>query len=246
MLTIARNQLANKLQNFNQILFRETQSTIKCLNNKTGSHWPNQMRCVGSNSAAYDGDGKTTVRVLNQEESHLNLVNTYSAAGFRLHNNLFISGSILLFPTNVFSWNVKRGKDITLDSLLIFDLIVPKTKIVIIGYGQYGEDYDASIPIKLKKKGISCEMLATPNAVTTYNYLVHDSVIVAGAFVPVKDDVMMESRDLDAITQHDFFYEEMDYGRRQAPGEKTTDFERKEFIQKYSMKDKGKKSFDEK
>lgn len=255
MLTIIRSQLANRLQNYNHILFRETQSTIKCHYNgpaAAGRHWPSSNRTtitttrgVGSNSAAYDGDGKTTVRVLNAEESHLNLVNTYSAAGFRLHNNLFISGSILLFPTNVFSWNVKRGKDITLDSLLIFDLIVPKTKIVIIGYGQYGEEYDASIPIKLKKKGISCEMLATPNAVTTYNYLVHDSVLVAGAFIPVKEEVTMDTRDIEAMQQHDYMYEEKDYALRAPRTESDPDFAPKEFVQKYSMKDKDKKKFDE-
>lgn len=202
-------------------------------------------RQVGSNSAAYDGDGKTTVTVLNsEEESHLNLVNTYSAGGFRLHNNLFIHGSILLFPTNVFSWNVRRPKDITMDSLLIFDLIVPKTKIVIIGYGQYGEDYDASIPIKLKKKGISCEMLATPNAVTTYNYLVHDSVHVAGAFIPVKDDVYMETRDYAALKQHDKFYKEEEYGSRRSDEEIQPERYQKELFDKYINKDPEKKKFD--
>lgn len=161
------------------------------------------LRRNSSNSAAYQGDGKTTVRVLNQEESGLNLVNTYSSEGFRLNNNLFISGSILLFPTNVFFWAVRRGIDITEESLFVFDLIVPKIKIVIIGYGQYGEPHDHSIPVKLKKKGISCEMLATPNAVTTYNFLVHDSVHVAGAFVPVKDEVITTQRDAYAISHSD-------------------------------------------
>lgn len=228
----------------NQILFKETQSTIKCrgTTNTNTILGTTSLRSVGSDSAAYDGDGKTTVRVLNAEESHLNLVNTYSANGFRLHNNLFITGSILLFPTNVFSWNVKRGKDITLDSLLIFDLIVPKTKIVIIGYGQYGEEYDASIPIKLKKKGISCEMLATPNAVTTYNYLVHDSVHVAGAFVPVKDEVNMETRDSVAMNQYDMLYEERDYFRTRpdTEGEMRT----KELARRVINTDRDKKKFD--
>lgn len=168
------------------------------------------IRSIGSDSAAYDGDGKTTVRVLNDDEPHLNLVNTYSAVGFRLSNNLFINGSILLFPTHVYSWNVKRGIDITVDSLVVFDLIVPKTKIIIIGYGQNGEPYDPSIPLKLKKKGISCEMLPTANAVTTYNYLVHDSVHVAGAFVPVKDHVKMQRRDVGALYEKEILEKDHD------------------------------------
>lgn len=153
------------------------------------------INSIGSDSAAYAGDGKTTVSVLNDSNSDVNFVNTYSNNGFRLHNNLFIYGSVILFPTHVFSWNVRRGHEINLDSLLLFDIIVPKVKIVVIGYGEAGEDHDITLPIKLKKKGISCEMLSTPNAVTTYNYLVADSVHVAGAFVPVKYDVKMTDRD---------------------------------------------------
>lgn len=199
---------------------------------------------MGSNSAAYDGDGKTTVTVLNDDESHLNLVNTYSAYGFRLHNNLFIYGSILLFPTNVFSWNVRRAKDITLESLMVFDIIVPKTKIVIIGYGQYGEKYDASIPIKLKKKGISCEMLATPNAITTYNYLVHDSVHVAGAFIPVTDDVHMTHRDIAAIDGGDTFRKDQPYFKKSNKYTRSPTYVEKQLFDKTVNRDRDKKTFD--
>lgn len=156
-----------------------------------------------SNSAAYDGDGKTTVRVLNTEEENINLINSYSEKGFRLSNKLFIHGSILIFPTNVFSWTVKRGHEITLDSLLVFDLIVPKTKIVVIGYGQQGEPHDSSLPLKLKRKGISCEMLPTPNAISTYNFLVADSVHVAGAFIPVHEEVQMMGFDKRMLFEED-------------------------------------------
>lgn len=151
-----------------------------------------------SDSAAYDGDGKTTVRVLNNEDINMNLVNTYSGEGFRLSNNLFIHGSILLFPTYVFSWNVRRGIEITPDSLMLFNLIVPKIKIVVIGYGQKGEKYDSSLPMLLKRRGISCELLPTPSAVTTYNFLAADSVHVAGAFVPVRDQVLENQQNLEA------------------------------------------------
>lgn len=160
-------------------------------------------RNSASNSAAYDGDGKTTVRILNDEDDKINLINTYSDKGFRLSNKLFIHGSILVFPTNVFSWNVKRGSEITMESLIVFDLLVPKTKIIVIGYGQQGESYDSSLPLKLKKKGISCEMLPTPNAISTYNFLLADSVHVAGAFIPVHEEVNMTNLDRRQIFEHD-------------------------------------------
>lgn len=157
---------------------------------------------TSSNSAAYGGDGKTTVRILNADEPHINLVNTYSKYGFRLANNLFVAGSILLFPTHVFSWNVRRGIDITIDSLIVFDLIVPKTKILVIGYGQQGEPYDASLPLTLKKHGISCELLPTQNAVTTYNYLAADGIHVAGAFVPIKDEIK-DNQNMNSVSVSD-------------------------------------------
>lgn len=162
--------------------------------------------CMSSDSAGYGGDGKTTVKILNDDEPHINLVNTYSHRGFRLANNLFVAGSILLFPTHVFSWNVRCGADINMDSLIVFDLIVPKTKIVVIGYGQQGEPHDSSLPMALKKRGISCELLPTENAVTTYNFLAADGLHVAGAFVPVRDEVNQTMRDTEAITGHDMLF----------------------------------------
>lgn len=201
----------------------------------------------GSDSAAYDGDGKTTVRVLNDEEPHLNLVNTYSSGGFRLANNVFIYGSMLLFPTYVYSWNVSRGIDITPESLLLFDLIVPKTKIVIIGYGEKGEPYDAKIPLILKKKGISCEMLPTPSAVTTYNFLVHDSVHVAGAFVPVMAAVKETRKDAapyerDVLLKETPFLEQYDPISHEQQYWKETIKKKIEYEKKHTDPDK--KTFD--
>lgn len=142
-------------------------------------------RGIVSESAAYDGAGKTTVKVIN-DEKNLNLINSYSDMGFRLSNNLFIYGSILVYPTYVYSWNVRRAVDITPQSLIAFDLIVPKVKMVIIGYGSLDDKYDPTLVNHFKKRGISCEILETARAVTTYNYLAADAVHVAGAFVPIR------------------------------------------------------------
>lgn len=177
-------------------LLEDSHKTIRCRPMIVG-------RNLNSDSAAYDGDGKTTVKVLGQDDRTLHLIATYSSKGFRLANNLFIFGSILLFPTQVFSWNVKRGIDITSESLMLFDLLVPKVKIVVIGYGQHGEPYDPKIVSELRRKGISCELLPTQHAVTTYNYLLHDSVHVAGAFIPLIENVHMTRRDATELYEYD-------------------------------------------
>lgn len=199
---------------------------------------------VGSDSAAYAGDGKTTVNVLNKGDFPLHLVSTYSAHGFRLHNNLFITGSIILFPTHVFSWNIRRGKDITLDSLLFFDLIVPKVKIVVIGYGSLDEEHDRTLSIKLKKKGISCELLATPNAVSTYNYLVADSVPVAGAFIPVREEVKMLQKDYDSLIKDTYNVAGEHFFPEKGEPNREDDFYESELAQKTIVKGKNEDNFD--
>lgn len=172
-------------------------------------------RNITSNSGAYDGDGQTTVQVLGDKEPHLNLISSYSHKGFRLQSNLLLSGSILIFPTHIYSWAVRRGIEITPESLLIFDLIVPKLKMVVIGYGQKDEPHDPCLRNHFKNRGISCEILPTPHAIPTYNYLVCDSIHVAGAFIPVREPVEMTPEDQYHLTGHDKVYKSdyfPDYG----------------------------------
>lgn len=200
----------------------------------------NIHRYNNSESAAYDGDGKTTVKQLTDDTDNLNFISSYSSKGFRLSNKLFIQGSIILFPTNVFSWTVQRGNQISLDSLLLFDIIVPKIKILVIGYGSYGEGYDSSLPIALRKKGITCELLPTPHAVTTYNYLAHDAVHVAGAFIPtLKSGEPVSKRDVAILT--------LDAPVTEQRHDKFVDREVYDVVRPYfdeAHKDKNKKKFD--
>lgn len=202
----------------------------------------NQQKLRYSDSAAYAGDGKTTVTVLNKDQLNLNLVNTYSASGFRLSNNLFIKGSILLFPLNVYCWNVRRGIEITPESLMIFDIIVPKTKIIIIGYGEPGEPYDDRIPLILKKKGISCEMLATPHAVTTYNYLANDAVHVAGAFIPVQKQIIPTADDIEGTKGRGYTTSDREYFPLEEPRDTFKYY--KELFEKNEKHDRDKKGFE--
>lgn len=195
-------------------MYKLTRNILNCCNNlKLASNITKQIsivRSLKSDSAAYDGDGKTTVTILNKVTDGINLINTYSSAGFRMNSHVFVHGSILVFPTHMYSWAVQRAEDITPDSLLVLDLILPKVKMVVIGYGDLGQKYDATLPTKLRQKGISCELLPTPNAVTTYNYLAADSVHVAGAFIPVQSQVQMNEHDMAQINM-DYPHDKKDY-----------------------------------
>lgn len=49
-------------------------------------------------NGAYEGDGKTTVTVLNKEYDSGLMVDTFSQYGFRLNNDLVVMGPMAIFP----------------------------------------------------------------------------------------------------------------------------------------------------
>ena len=48
--------------------------------------------------STYEGDGKTSVQILNQETELGLMINSYSQIGFRLNNNMYLLGPIAIFP----------------------------------------------------------------------------------------------------------------------------------------------------
>lgn len=51
-----------------------------------------------TSSAAYDGDGKTKVNILNRELDLGLMINSYSQYGFRLNNDFKVVGPMAIFP----------------------------------------------------------------------------------------------------------------------------------------------------
>lgn len=47
--------------------------------------------------STYDGDGKTSVNILNKEMENGLMINSYSQFGFRLNNELVIVGPMAIF-----------------------------------------------------------------------------------------------------------------------------------------------------
>lgn len=150
--------------------------------------------------ASYEGDGKTTVSVLNKERIDMLLVNSYSTAGFRLNNGLFIVGPVALFPRSVLQWRVKSLYDITEESLALFTLLEPKLDVLVIGLGDSGETLDMKVVQHLKKRKIGVEMHPTAIACSTFNFLNVEDRNVAAAMLPPRH-----------IVSGDEFY--MDVGR---------------------------------
>ncbi|KAH7983292.1 hypothetical protein HPB52_010622 [Rhipicephalus sanguineus] len=103
--------------------------------------------------ASYEGDGKTTVSVLNKDRGDRLLVDSYSRAGFRMNNGLFIFGPIALFPKSVLQWKVKTPYDITEEAFSLFTLLEPKIDVL----QKYFDSGDYNMA---KAKGLSPEKAA--------------------------------------------------------------------------------------
>ena len=137
-----------------------------------------------NDSSGYDGDGKTTVSVLNRDERELLLIDTYSSAGFRLNSGLFVVGPLAIFPRTIFHWDVNSVADINSKSLSLFWMLEPKIDILLIGTGDEGLTIDQDVRIFLKQKNISCEIMSSSRAAAEFNWLNVDNRNVAAALIP--------------------------------------------------------------
>jgi len=139
---------------------------------------------------SYEGPGKTTVSILNEEYAGVvNLIDSFAVDGFRLNDNTKILGPCIVFPTQVLVWKIDGPEDINEDSLALFPILDPKIDVLIIGYGdapKKGQKFpvDTSVIMKMRRKGVNCELLTTENAIATYNYLVEEGRVVAAALIP--------------------------------------------------------------
>lgn len=134
--------------------------------------------------ASYEGDGKTTVSVLNKDRGDMLLVDSYSTTGFRLNNGLFVFGPIALFPKSVLQWKVKSPDDITKEAFSLFTLLEPKIDVLVIGLGDSGETLDMSLIQYLRKRRIGVEVHPTSVACPTFNFLNVEDRNVAAAMIP--------------------------------------------------------------
>lgn len=133
---------------------------------------------------AYEGDGKTTVSVLNKDRDDVLLVDSYSTAGFRLNNGLYVIGPMALFPRSVLQWNVSSLENVSEEAFSLFTLLEPKIDVLVIGIGDRHEKLDPRLINFLRSHGIGVEMHPTVTACTTFNFLNVEDRNVAAALIP--------------------------------------------------------------
>lgn len=133
---------------------------------------------------AYEGDGKTTVSVLNKDRDDVLLVDSYSTIGFRLNNGLYVIGPMAIFPRSVLQWNVGSLEDVPEEAFSLFTLLEPKVDVLVIGMGDRHERINPRLVKFLRSKGIGLEAHPTVTACTTFNFLNVEDRNVAAALIP--------------------------------------------------------------
>ncbi|KAG7295714.1 hypothetical protein JYU34_022009 [Plutella xylostella] len=147
---------------------------------------------------AYQGEGKTTVRVINQETELGLMIDTYATYGFRLNNGVTVLGPMAIFPRTVFSWQVDKAADITPESLRFFKILEPKIDLLILGLETNDRTVISSVFKSGRAAGLNIEILPIEHAASTFNFLNAEGRSVAGAMLPpltlhMSDDDMLRA-----------------------------------------------------
>ncbi|XP_026754291.2 NADH dehydrogenase [ubiquinone] 1 alpha subcomplex assembly factor 3 [Galleria mellonella] len=136
------------------------------------------------NKAAYEGEGKTTVRVLNQDTELGLMIDSYATYGFRLNNGITVLGPMAIFPRTVLSWQVRGSHEITEDSLRLFKLLEPKIDLLILGVETKERESLNTVYRAARAAACNVELLPVEHACSTFNFLNAEGRSVAGALVP--------------------------------------------------------------
>lgn len=187
--------MAGSLAMFSRMVRRAavTPSLRRCTTGATYQPSPDQ---VLNKQGSYEGPGKTTINILNEEAKGINMVDSFSQDGFRLNDDTKILGPCVVFPTAVLGWRVGGAEEITEESLALFTLLDPKLDVLVVGHGLTERERNPVDPrtiLKMRSKGVNMEVLTTENAIATYNFLVEEGRVVAAALIPPNHVKLVDS-----------------------------------------------------
>lgn len=147
--------------------------------------------------AAYEGEGKTTVRVLNNEYDLGLMIDSFATYGFKLNNGITVLGPMAIFPRTVLSWQVADSDDVTEESLKLFKLLEPRIDLLILGLDTTDRSKIDKAFKAARANELNIEILATEHACSTFNFLNAEGRSVAAALIPpfkvnMNEDDMLE------------------------------------------------------
>jgi len=98
-------------------------------------------------------------------------------------NNIHMRGSVLVFRNFTLLWNVQRAVDISPRNLAAVHIIKPHPEILVLGTGDSIVNVNPVLYPYLARKGVSLEVMSTPNAIATFNTLNSENRRVAAALL---------------------------------------------------------------
>uniref|UniRef100_A0A6B2LMI6 NADH dehydrogenase [ubiquinone] 1 alpha subcomplex assembly factor 3 n=1 Tax=Arcella intermedia TaxID=1963864 RepID=A0A6B2LMI6_9EUKA len=118
---------------------------------------------------------------------NLNVINGYNDWSFHV-KDVCLCGSIMVFPEAYFLWRARKATDITIDSLKLISTIHPTPSYVLVGTGENQLMLPSEVVEHYSSLGITLESLSTPNACSTFNFLLQERRPVALAALTLDPD----------------------------------------------------------
>ena len=110
-------------------------------------------------------------------------VKGYSETAFVI-NDVFVEQSVILLPYTMLLWKPRELKDITIESLSVFELVYPTIEVLFVGCGEtMTQRFPAHIEKYFRDKGIVIEACDTANAASTFNVLSSEGRNVGAALL---------------------------------------------------------------
>ncbi|CAM9896171.1 unnamed protein product [Ectocarpus sp. 13 AM-2016] len=117
------------------------------------------------------------------------VIGGYDPHGFQLGDGVDVRGSMICMPNSFVLWQPKRPSDITVESLRIVELVIPKIDLIIVGVGErMTARLDPVLVKHLASKGIRVEQMDTVNACSTFNVLNAEDRRVAAALLQLSPE----------------------------------------------------------
>eukprot|EP00164_Ancoracysta_twista_P007321 GFYU01010369.1.p1 GENE.GFYU01010369.1~~GFYU01010369.1.p1 ORF type:complete len:181 (-),score=14.79 GFYU01010369.1:172-714(-) len=115
---------------------------------------------------------------------HNTRVTEYTEHGFRINDDLVV-GACIVTPDAYYKWNVKRFDDITVESMVILQLLNPSLDILLVGCGMETLWLDSSVRKYAKECGTVIDIMSSVNAASTFNILNQEDRNVGAAMLPI-------------------------------------------------------------
>ncbi|KAI0658482.1 DUF498-domain-containing protein [Cubamyces menziesii] len=107
--------------------------------------------------------------------------------GIQLADGLLLTSASIFLNGKVFMWNVPQQlwDGWKPEHFEIFETVVPKPEILLLGTGQRVEMLPPALRQHLVKVGVQVDVMSTRNACSTYNLLAEEGRRVAAALLPI-------------------------------------------------------------